>query len=223
MTHKITWNSFFRKEKKQPYFIKIFNFIKKEKKQGKIIFPDQKNIFTAFKLTEFKNIKVVVLGQDPYSGLNQAHGLSFSVLSDTKIPPSLNNIFKELSNNFIDFKKPKNGCLIPWAKQGILLLNTILTVEKNKPSSHLNIGWEIFTNKIISLISSLHIKIVFLLWGKQSKKKSIFINPNKHLILSSSHPSPLSAHNGFFNCFHFYKTNKFLMENKKMPINWNIL
>ncbi|WP_261978548.1 uracil-DNA glycosylase [Buchnera aphidicola] len=193
----------------------------KQQRLKKNIYPKVKDIFNAFKFTPFYGIKIVIIGQDPYHNRNQAHGLAFSVCSKcTIIPPSLKNIFKEIYN---DLKKKSlftNGCLIPWAKQGILLLNTILTVEENKPMSHANVGWEIFTDQIVSNINKLKKNIIFILWGSFAKKKLPLINKKKHFILTSSHPSPLSAHRGFIGCNHFSKTNKILLKIKKKIIVW---
>lgn len=221
--NKLTWHKLLSKEKNKDYFIKIINSIKNERKLGKIIYPPQKNIFYAFKLTKIENIKVVILGQDPYHQPNQANGLSFSVdYNIKKIPPSLINIFKELSNNFTNFPYPKNGCLINWAQQGVFLLNTILTVEKNKPNSHSKIGWEIFTDTVIKMISDHCKKVVFLLWGIKAKNKIKIINSKKHKILCSAHPSPFSANLGFFGCKHFVKANKILEKWGIKPIDWII-
>ncbi|WP_226799324.1 uracil-DNA glycosylase [Candidatus Annandia pinicola] len=210
----------FKKEKKKKYFNKIINFIYKERYNGKIIYPLQKNIFNAFKFTNFNKIKIVILGQDPYIKYNQADGLAFSLSNNINITPSLKNIYIEIKSNFKEFNIPKNGCLINWAKQGVLLLNTILTVEKNKKFSHKNIGWEIFTDKVIKLINIYKKNVVFFLWGEHAKKKINLINSKKHLILISSHPSPLSANYGFFGCKHFVKSNIFLVNNNIKPIKW---
>ncbi|WP_367681195.1 uracil-DNA glycosylase [Buchnera aphidicola] len=193
----------------------------KQQRLTKTIYPKAKNIFNAFKFTPFYNIKVVIIGQDPYYNKNQANGLAFSVYSQcTIIPPSLKNIFKEINNDLNKNKLYSDGCLIRWAKQGILLLNTILTVEEKKPMSHANIGWEIFTNQIINIINQLRKNIIFILWGSFAKKKLPLINTKKHFILTSSHPSPLSAHRGFIGCNHFSKTNKLLLQLKKKIIVW---
>nr|WP_236854831.1 uracil-DNA glycosylase [Buchnera aphidicola] len=197
-------------------------FLKKERLR-KTIYPQQKEIFNAFLLTPFHNIKVVILGQDPYFSKNQAHGLSFSVPYGCIIPPSLRNIYKELNS---DFKKNylfNHGCLNNWATQGVFLLNTSLTVESNKPRSHVNIGWNIFTDRVISMISLYKRSIVFLLWGNDAQKKINLINTKNHYILKTSHPSPLSAYRGFFGCKHFSLTNKILNKEKKQPINWFVI
>lgn len=217
----LSWKDVLSEEKKK-YFIDMIKFIKQQRLK-KIIYPDQKYIFNAFLLTNLNDIKVVILGQDPYFSQDQAHGLSFSVPKNSTIPPSLKNIYKELNS---DFKKKhifNHGCLQNWATQGVFLLNTILTVESGKPKSHSSIGWHIFTDKVISIISSYRKSVVFLLWGKDAQKKRHLININNHYILKSPHPSPLSAHRGFFGCKHFSLTNKILSDNKKKPIDWFLI
>ncbi len=217
----INWKKIFQKEKKKKYFTKIINFLNKEYNKKKTIYPNKKNIFQIFKLIKFNNIKVVILGQDPYCNKNQAHGLAFSLLPNIKkLPQSIINIYKELKYEYSNFKIPSNGYLINWVKQGVFLLNTILTVEKKKPCSHKNIGWEIFSNNIIKYINLYLNNIVFILWGKYAQKKKYIINNKKHLILTSSHPSPLSAKKSFFGCNHFKKTNIFLKKKKKTKILW---
>ena len=179
------------------------------------------NIFNAFNMTPFNKIKVVIIGQDPYHGPNQAHGLCFSVNKTIKIPPSLQNIFKELKND-LDIDIPISGNLTKWTGQGILLLNNVLTVERGLANSHKNIGWEEFTKSTISLISDHLSNIVFILWGMQAQEKESLIDKSKHLILKAAHPSPLSAYNGFYGCNHFSKTNRYLKEKLKDEINWNL-
>ncbi|AKC60692.1 uracil-DNA glycosylase [Blochmannia endosymbiont of Camponotus (Colobopsis) obliquus] len=215
-----SWKSFVAKEKKLTYFKNIFECIKKQQKQGITIYPNKKDIFNAFHYTAFNNVKVVIIGQDPYHQPQQAHGLCFSVPIGIKIPPSLLNIYAELKSDISDFIIPNHGCLKNWAIQGVLLLNCILTVQKGIAHSHSNLGWEIFTDKIIQSLNYYQEKIIFLLWGAYANKKKNIINPQKHYILQSSHPSPLSAHLGFFGCRHFSKTNKLLTINKLKPINW---
>ncbi|QCI21498.1 uracil-DNA glycosylase [Buchnera aphidicola (Hyadaphis tataricae)] len=205
--------------RKKKYFIDIMKFLAQERLK-KVIYPKQKDIFNAFLLTKFHNIKVVILGQDPYFSQNQAHGLSFSVSKGCTIPASLKNIYKELNDDFKKQHAFQHGCLKNWANQGVFLLNTILTVESKKPNSHNKIGWNIFTDKVISMINLYKRSVVFLLWGKQAQKKEKFINTNNHFILKTSHPSPLSVHRGFFGCKHFSKTNKLLIQNKIKPIDW---
>lgn len=195
------------------------NYIKKER-LTKTIYPLSKDVFNAFFLTSFSKIKVVIIGQDPYFSKNQAHGLAFSVHKNHTIPPSLKNIYKELNS---DFKKNyvfPHGCLKSWADQGVFLLNTVLTVESGKPKSHSDIGWNIFTDKVISLISEHKKFVIFLIWGNDAKKKCHLIDTEKHYILEASHPSPLSAHRGFFGCKHFSKTNSILFKHKMNTIDW---
>jgi len=213
-----SWYSLLKDEFKKDYFNQLRLFVIEEYKTKKI-FPPAKLIFNAFNLTPVDKLKVIIIGQDPYHGEGQAHGLSFSVPKGIKIPPSLLNIYKELNN---DIKKeiPQDGLLENWAKQGVLLLNSVLTVESGKANSHKNIGWEKFTESVIEKISIKKDKLVFLLWGAYAHKKEIFIDSNKHLILKSVHPSPLSAYNGFFGCKHFSKTNKYLKRNSIGAINW---
>lgn len=216
------WSDLLALEKQQIYFKKIMQFLAQERKKGKIIYPKPHEYFAAFKYTSLENLKVVILGQDPYHGPGQAHGLSFSVPAGISAPPSLKNIFKELLADQQIKTLPQNYCLIPWAKQGILLLNTALSVEANKAQSHSNIGWEAFTDIVIQQIS-LHTKhVVFLLWGSHAQKKQRFINSEKHTILCTTHPSPLSAHRGFLGCRHFSKTNQALKKHQQKTINWQI-
>jgi uracil-DNA glycosylase len=207
----------FEKEKLES----IKSFILNEKNQGKIVYPPGALIFNAFNLTPFPKLKVIILGQDPYHGKNQAHGLSFSVPKGIKIPPSLKNIYKELQDD-IDFRIPNHGNLEHWAKQGVLLLNAILTVNASEPASHKKSGWEEFTDSVIQKISDHSENKVFLLWGKFAQEKSKLIDNSKHLILKAAHPSPFSAHHGFFGCKHFSKTNDYLVKHGQNPINWQI-
>jgi len=213
-----SWYELLKDEFEKDYFLKLRKFIKNEYKT-KQIFPHPKNIFKAFELTPANDVKVVILGQDPYHGANQAHGLAFSVQEDIKIPPSLNNIYKELYDD-LNIPIKRSGNLESWAKQGVLLLNSVLTVESGKANSHKNIGWEKFTESVISLISKKKEILVFLLWGNYAHKKEDFIESNNHLILKSVHPSPLSAYNGFFGSKHFSKANNFLKKNNIKEIVW---
>ena len=213
-----SWYELLKDEFEKDYFLKLRQFIKNEYKT-KQIFPHPKNIFKAFELTPVNDVKVVILGQDPYHGANQAHGLAFSVQEDIKIPPSLNNIYKELYDD-LNIPIKRSGNLEYWAKQGVLLLNSVLTVESGKANSHKNIGWEKFTESVISLISKKKEILVFLLWGNYAHKKEDFIESNNHLILKSVHPSPLSAYNGFFGSKHFSKANNFLKKNNIKEIVW---
>ena len=213
-----SWYSLLENEFNKDYFNEIRSFIREEYK-NKIVFPPSKLIFNAFNLTPVNKIKVIIIGQDPYHGEGQAHGLSFSVPKDIKIPPSLLNIYKELKED-INKEIPKHGFLESWANHGVLLLNSVLTVESGKANSHKNIGWEKFTESVIEKISIKKDKLVFLLWGNYAQKKEDFIDSNKHLILKSAHPSPLSAYNGFFGSKHFSKTNNFLKKNNIEEILW---
>lgn len=216
-----TWQTLLAGEKQQPYFQKIMDFIKSERTKGKTIYPKQSDIFNALKYTPFENVKVVIIGQDPYHGPGQAHGLSFSVLPGIKPPPSLQNIFKELHND-VGFKIPNHGTLIKWAEQGVLLLNAVLTVEAGKPQSHANIGWENFTDKIIRSINDEKEGVVFLLWGSPAQRKGAHIDTKRHYVLKTTHPSPLSAHRGFLGSKHFSQTNTLLKKMGKQPIDWQI-
>lgn len=215
------WKDVIGKEKTEPYFQHILTQVQQAKASGKIVYPPQNEIFNAFKLTEFNQVKVVILGQDPYHGANQAHGLSFSVKPGIAPPPSLVNIYKELSSDIEDFQIPDHGYLIEWAKQGVLLLNTVLTVEQGQPHSHARFGWETFTDRVISQLNQQQ-NLVFLLWGSHAQKKGQFIDRQRHCVLTAPHPSPLSAHRGFFGCKHFSTTNKYLQQVGKTPINWQL-
>jgi uracil-DNA glycosylase len=214
-----SWKEVLKNEFKKPYFKQIVEQLKTEKAQGKTIYPPGPLIFNAFSKTPFDAVKVVILGQDPYHGPKQAMGLSFSVPKGIAIPPSLQNIFKELHDD-VGASIPDNGDLTPWAEQGVLLLNASLTVRAGEPMSHSKIGWHIFTDCVISRISQLKSDVVFLLWGKFAQEKIELIDAKKHHILKAAHPSPLAAHNGFFGCRHFSKTNNLLMKKGLDPINW---
>ena len=200
------------------YFSNLQDFIKSEY-VTKTIFPEYKNIFRAFNLLSPKSVKIVIIGQDPYHGLHQANGLAFSVCDDCKIPPSLKNIYKELVAD-LSCNMPKNGNLTQWAEQGVLLINTLLTVEEAKPNSHQQRGWEIFTDSVIEKLSCSFEHIVFILWGGASQKKMRLIDETKHYILKSSHPSPLSAYRGFFGSKPFSKANSYLKHHAKKEVNW---
>lgn len=217
---KNDWNELLKDEFSKDYYLSLREFLKNEY-TTKIIYPDKYDIFNALHYTSYKDVKVVILGQDPYHGANQAHGLSFSVSPGVKIPPSLLNIYKEL-NSDLGCYIPNNGYLKKWADQGVLLLNTSLTVRAGEANSHKNKGWEIFTDKIISLINEKTDPVVFLLWGNNAINKKKLITNKQHLILSSTHPSPLSASRGFFGSKPFSKINKFLISVNKAPIDWQI-
>ncbi|MBC7949566.1 MAG: uracil-DNA glycosylase [Chitinophagaceae bacterium] len=216
-----SWKQALKKEFAKPYFQQIPNHIKTEKQQGKTIYPPGSLIFNAFNTTPFDTLKVVILGQDPYHGHGQAHGLSFSVPDGIGPPPSLVNIFKELQED-IGIAIPRHGNLTHWAKQGVFLLNASLTVRAGEPMSHARIGWAEFTNEVIKTISDTREHVVFMLWGKFAQEKRTLIDDKKHLILRSVHPSPLSAHGGFFGCKHFSKANAWLMSKGIDPIDWQL-
>lgn len=216
MINKV-WDIKLKNELKKDYFKKLGIFVKSEYK-SKQVFPPYKNIFDALRFTDYDEVKVVILGQDPYHGLGEAHGLSFSVKKDVKMPPSLQNIFKELYDD-LGIKRI-NSDLTDWAKQGVLLLNSIMTVEKDKPLSHKDKGWEIFTDNIIKLLNDRDKPVIFLLWGSFARSKKSLINLNKHYVIESSHPSPLSAYRGFFGSKPFSKINIILEKNHIEKINW---
>ncbi len=212
------WSSFLNKEIQSDYFIKLQKFIDNEYK-NKVVFPKYENIFRAFNLLSPNEVKVVIIGQDPYHGANQANGLAFSVCDDCKIPPSLVNIFKELVED-VHCKFPACGNLTKWANEGVLLINAVLTVMESMPNSYKNIGWEVFTDSVIKKLSDEKKNIVFILWGNPSQKKEKLIDSSKHLILKAPHPSPLSSYRGFFGSRPFSKTNNYLLACAKKEIDW---
>lgn len=214
------WDELLKDEFKKEYYLQLKEFLKEEYRT-KIIYPNMNNIFEALKCTSYKDTKVLILGQDPYHGEGQAHGLAFSVQPKIKIPPSLLNIYKEL-NSDVGCYIPNNGYLIPWSKQGVLLLNTVLTVRAHEANSHKGQGWEIFTDEIIKLLNKRNEPVIFVLWGANARSKREFIDSKKHYILEAPHPSPLSARRGFFECRHFSKINEILENNSKEKINWQI-
>lgn len=214
------WDKILKDEYKKNYFVSLRSRVHDEY-QRKTIFPKYENIFTAFNTTSYENVKVVILGQDPYHGEGEAHGLSFSVQDGIKLPPSLKNIYKELYDD-LGIVIPNTGNLTSWSKQGVLLLNAILTVEKDRPASHRNIGWEEFTDAVISKINEKDTPVVFILWGNFAKSKKNLITNPKHLVIESAHPSPFSARNGFFGSKPFSRTNEFLIKNEITPINWQL-
>lgn len=216
-----SWKAVLQPEFDKPYFKEIIHFLKTEKELGKTIYPPGSLIFNAFNETPFDKVKVVILGQDPYHGKSQAHGLSFSVLQGVKPPPSLANIYKELKTD-IGLEIPTIGDLTHWARQGVLLLNAALTVRDGEPLSHAKIGWSKFTNAVIETISDQRENVIFILWGKFAQEKKSLINADSHFILQAAHPSPLSAHNGFWDCKHFSKTNAILVQLKQPPIDWTV-
>ncbi len=213
-----SWKELLSEEFEKPYFISLSEYLKKEKLSGIKIYPKGPDIFNAFNITPVANVKVVILGQDPYHGRGQAHGLSFSVPEGASIPPSLQNIYKELKTD-LGISPASNGSLIKWANQGVFLLNAVLTVRAGEAASHSKIGWMEFTDAVISKISKEREGVVFLLWGNFAKSKKELIDSSKHLVLEAPHPSPL-ARGGFFGCRHFSKTNEFLKSKGKEPIDW---
>lgn len=216
-----SWKSALKAEFAKPYFEQAAIHVKTEKSQGKTIYPPGSMIFNAFNQTPFDKVKVVILGQDPYHGPNQAHGLCFSVQPGIAPPPSLLNIFKELQDD-IGIPVPSHGNLNHWAEQGVFLLNASLTVRAGEPMSHAKIGWAPFTDAVIKTISDKKEHVVFLLWGKFAQEKRVLIDESKHLVLKAAHPSPLSAHAGFFGCRHFSKTNEYLAKAGIEPVDWSL-
>ena len=217
---KNDWTPFLQSEFEKPYMKHLFDFLKAEY-ETKLIYPQQQDIFKAFELTPYKDVRVVILGQDPYHGPNQAHGLSFSVQDNIAYPPSLRNIFKELVDD-LQCEMPQSGNLTSWSKQGVLLLNTTLTVAQGNPMSHTKQGWEMFTDEVLKHLNERQEPIIFILWGNHAKTKMKLIDTNKHYILTSAHPSPLSARRGFFGSKPFSKTNELLKENGTAPITFEL-
>ena len=214
------WDNLLKDEYNKDYFKDLEKFVLKEY-NAKTIYPKINEVYNAFRYTSFNDIKVVIIGQDPYHGENQAEGLCFSVKKGVQKPPSLVNIFKELHDD-LGYAIPKNGSLVSWTKEGVLLLNAVLTVEKDKAASHKGKGWEIFTDEVIKIINKKDTPVVFILWGSYARSKKELITNKKHFIIESAHPSPLSAHNGFFGSRPFSKTDNFLIEQGLKPINWEI-
>ena len=217
-----TWQDALGPQKEAEYFTRLMARIQSEREAGKEIYPPQQDVLNALKFTPLESVKVVILGQDPYHGPDQAHGLCFSVLPGVKTPPSLVNIYKELATDIDGFVIPKHGTLTRWAEQGVLLLNTVLTVEQGKAHSHAKWGWETFTDAVIDAVNRHQQGVVFLLWGSHAQKKGMHIDTSKHHVLSAPHPSPLSAHRGFLGCKHFSQTNQLLSSQNKSPINWQL-
>ena len=216
-----SWKKVLADQFNEPYFEGITAFLKKEKAEGKTIYPPGPLIFNAFNTTPFNKVKAVILGQDPYHGPKQAHGLSFSVQRGIAPPPSLVNIFKEMMDD-VGIDQPTHGNLEHWAEQGVMLLNASLTVEAHKPNSHAKIGWHQFTDAVIERISEEHEAVVFMLWGKFAQSKGELVDKKKHLILTAAHPSPFSAHHGFFGCRHFSKANHWLEKKGLDAIDWSV-
>ncbi len=222
ITLEQSWKHVLSDEFSQLYFSKLRLFLQQEQSLGKVIYPPMPLIFNAFNSSPFNKVRVVILGQDPYHGIGQAHGLCFSVPSEIKkLPPSLKNIYKELQND-VGFKIPNHGNLQKWTTQGVFLLNTILTVEANTPASHQKRGWEEFTNAVIKKLSEQREGLIFLLWGNFAQQKTTLIDARKHIILKAPHPSPFSAHSGFFGCKHFSQVNDILRSKGGTPIDWQV-
>lgn len=207
-------------ETTQPYYQQLYRFVGEERKKYRV-FPPGEDVFNALRYTPFEQVRVVIIGQDPYHDFNQAHGLAFSVLPGTPAPPSLINIFKELHTD-VDFRIPNNGCLIPWAEQGVLLLNAVLTVRAHQANSHQGVGWEQFTDAVLRAVNTAESPVVFLLWGSYAQRKAEGIDASRHIVLKAPHPSPLSASRGFFGCKHFSKTNEALTSAGLSPIDWQL-
>ncbi|WP_335922895.1 uracil-DNA glycosylase [Shewanella chilikensis] len=218
----ISWAKVLGPEKQQAYFQETLAYINAERARGKIIYPPKNNTFNALRYTPLSEVKVVLLGRDPYHDPDQAHGLCFSVPKGVMPPPSLQNMFKELANTVPGFRYPSHGNLCSWASQGVLLLNTVLSVERYQPHSHAHIGWELFTDRVIEAVDKYTKSVVFLLWGKPAGLKAQRIDGSKHLILKAPHPSPRSAHRGFFGCNHFNRANDYLITKGKAPIDWRL-
>lgn len=217
----LSWSDIVASEEQQSYFKEVIAFVERERASDKTIYPAKSDVFNALAFTPFAKVKVVIIGQDPYHGPNQAHGLCFSVKPSTPPPPSLVNIFLELKND-LGIERPMHGDLGSWARQGVLLLNAVLTVEEGKPGSHANKGWERFTSKVIEELNARKEHLVFLLWGAYAQKKAEFVDRKKHLVLTAPHPSPLSAYRGFLGCKHFSQTNAYLARHHLEPIDWRL-
>ena len=217
-----SWHEAIGAEKEQVYFQQILHSVKAERAAGTLVYPPAADVFNAFKATEFQQVKVVILGQDPYHGAGQAHGLSFSVQAGVAPPPSLVNIYKELADDIAGFQIPAHGCLQHWAEQGVLLLNTVLTVRAGQAHSHAALGWETFTDRVIAMLNQEREGLVFLLWGSHAQKKGAFIDRSRHCVLTAPHPSPLSAYRGFFGCKHFSQANAYLQQQGLAAIDWQV-
>lgn len=215
------WRSALQQEFVKPYWLKLDGYLQQRSHLGKVIYPPPAQMFSAFEQCDLNKIRVVILGQDPYHGPGQANGLCFSVPQGHRVPPSLRNIFKELSSD-VDVATAGHGCLTSWAEQGVLLLNTVMTVEQGQPNSHADKGWEMFTDRVIHLINKNCDSIVFMLWGSNAQKKQSLLDESQHLVLRSTHPSPLSAYRGFFGCGHFSRANQFLVSKGQTPIDWRL-
>ncbi|MCA0900672.1 uracil-DNA glycosylase [Microbulbifer agarilyticus] len=216
-----SWYTVLESQFGQPYMTELRTFLQQEKQAGKSIFPPSAQVFNAFNSTPFDQVKVVILGQDPYHGAGQAHGLCFSVMPGVRVPPSLKNIYKEMESD-LGIAPPNHGCLQPWAEQGVLLLNTTLTVEESKAGAHQGRGWEQFTDAAVHALAEQRDGLVFILWGSYAQKKGGFINDRRHLVLRGPHPSPLSAHRGFFGTRPFSQANAYLQQRGGAPIDWSL-
>lgn len=214
------WKDVLADDKQSAYFQKIMDFVAEQRTQ-ETIYPPDEAVFSAFDVTEFDQVKVVILGQDPYHGPNQAHGLSFSVQPGVKVPPSLKNIYKELGNDIAGFTPPNQGYLKSWAEQGVFLLNSVLTVQAGRAHSHAKCGWETFTDAVVAQLNQHRDGLVFMLWGAHAQKKGAMIDSRRHLVLTAPHPSPLSAHRGFLGCKHFSQANQYLSGRGVKPIDWS--
>ena len=217
-----TWHEAIGAEKEKAYFQTILEKVRHERQAGITVYPPERDVFNAFRTTEFGNVKVVILGQDPYHGAGQAHGLAFSVQPEIAVPPSLVNIYKELATDIEGFQIPQHGYLQHWAEQGVLLLNTVLTVRAGAAHSHATFGWEVFTDEVIRQLDKEREHLVFMLLGSHAQKKGAFIDRNRHLVLTAPHPSPLSAYRGFFGCKHFSQANAYLQAHGLEPIDWQV-
>ncbi len=218
---KNDWLDLLKPEFNKPYFLDLQRFLKAQRSENKKIYPQEIEVFSAFELTSFSDVKVIILGQDPYHGAGQAHGLAFSVKKGVPKPPSLVNIFKELKSD-LDISPPNHGNLESWSKNGVLLLNTVLTVEEGSPGSHHQKGWEEFTDRVIEILNEKKEHLVFILWGAPAQKKMKMLDSNKHLVLTAPHPSPLSSYRGFFGSKPFSKCNEYLRKNGKKEIDWSL-
>ncbi|WOT04528.1 uracil-DNA glycosylase [Shewanella youngdeokensis] len=217
-----SWNCFIQTQQQQDYFTQLQTFVDGERAAGKVIYPPADQVLAAFEHTPLNKVRVVLIGQDPYHGPNQAHGLCFSVQKGVKVPPSLVNMYKELATDIEGFTTPEHGNLLPWAQQGVLMLNTVLTVEQGQAHSHAKSGWETFTHNVLLHLNEQPQPIIFVLWGAHAKKKGKVITAAQHKIVAGPHPSPLSAYRGFFGCKHFSQVNQLLVEHGGAPINWQV-
>lgn len=215
------WHAALESEFDQPYMHQLRSFLRERLEAGAVIYPKSEQCFSAFNSTPLSKVRVVILGQDPYHGPGQAHGLCFSVPSGTPLPPSLRNIYQELQGD-VGVNREKNGCLESWASQGVFLLNSVLTVEDGQAGSHQGRGWERFTDRVIAILNERCERLVFMLWGSYAQKKGAFVDRQRHLVLEAPHPSPLSAHRGFISCKHFSKANAFLQQHGLAPIDWKL-